>query len=303
MTVFLISFAIILVDFVRLLPFIGGLATYSRAAFGPYIGNVAGQCESAIYTINMALNVVYLAGNITAYGNFVSSDMSYAFLQSIEPLWWALITLLVFVVQLAGPRSFFNILIVLAIFSFSLAPIIVLPDLPKFDFWNNTIMSFYDDCMRYGGTCARNTTNFTDTYTWNENFLAAEQADMLYDQEFFSNTSVYGTVSDTTITTAFVSLSSTCASYDQAEDIWNTNAFNIDSETGLLYIDTVSVPTLEDIWGGEYPVDFNGPWEFNCTAYIAAAAAQDVMYDPPFNNLSNYLMGYWEPVTYNFTLQ
>ncbi|KAJ3194185.1 hypothetical protein HK101_003305 [Irineochytrium annulatum] len=55
---FFVSFAVILRDLSTCLPFEGGLATFARASFGPWIGNIVVQAELSTYALYMASGVV-----------------------------------------------------------------------------------------------------------------------------------------------------------------------------------------------------------------------------------------------------
>jgi L-asparagine transporter-like permease len=87
-----------------MLPFTGGMATFSRAAFGPYIGYFVGQCELWEYALTIGANMVVVGGSITyVLGTY----------HRLEPLWWIL-QLLAFVgVQLVSTKFFFRTCVVM----------------------------------------------------------------------------------------------------------------------------------------------------------------------------------------------
>ncbi|KAI8835397.1 hypothetical protein BJ741DRAFT_607871 [Chytriomyces cf. hyalinus JEL632] len=137
MTIWQVSFGVILTELMTMLPFIGGLATYSRAAFGPYIGYLIAQCELAEYTIFISAN---LNGVAVGFVELTGMDRKYV------PLWWFIIFAAMFGLMLTKSRCFFAAFTILTTLSILINFSLVLPQLghtdpvlwAETDFFNQT---------------------------------------------------------------------------------------------------------------------------------------------------------------------
>ncbi|KAJ3241259.1 hypothetical protein HDU81_001244 [Chytriomyces hyalinus] len=137
MTIWQMSFGVILTELMTMLPFIGGLATYSRAAFGPYIGYLIAQCELAEYTIFISAN---LNGVAVGFVELTGMDKKYV------PLWWFIVFILMLALMLMKSRFFFTTFAILTTASILINLSLVLPQLgqanpilwAETDFFNQT---------------------------------------------------------------------------------------------------------------------------------------------------------------------
>ncbi|KAJ3295857.1 hypothetical protein HDU79_008209 [Rhizoclosmatium sp. JEL0117] len=120
MTVWQISIAVILAELMTMLPFIGGLATFTRAAFGPYLGYMIGQCELAEYTIFLAGNINGLATNLN---NLAQWDQKYI------PAWWFIIFTICFGIQVIRNKLFFGCFCVLCVLCLGVVLAFTLPQI------------------------------------------------------------------------------------------------------------------------------------------------------------------------------
>ncbi|KAJ3100499.1 hypothetical protein HDU97_002181 [Phlyctochytrium planicorne] len=96
---------VILAEMMLMLPFTGGMATYSRAAFGPYIGYVVGACEMWEY-------ILIVAQNLAIMGHWICSTLNMS--DKFSPMWWFIQLLFMLFFQLFGNKAFLNIMVVLA---------------------------------------------------------------------------------------------------------------------------------------------------------------------------------------------
>ncbi|KAI9325841.1 amino acid permease-domain-containing protein [Zopfochytrium polystomum] len=71
--------SIVMAEMMSMLPFTGGMSTFARAAFGPYVGYLIGQCEIWEYVLSVGSNLI-IVGNIFTHIVGTSSKL--------EPLWW-----------------------------------------------------------------------------------------------------------------------------------------------------------------------------------------------------------------------
>ncbi|ORY40262.1 hypothetical protein BCR33DRAFT_740508 [Rhizoclosmatium globosum] len=119
-SVCIISIAVILAELMTMLPFIGGLATFTRAAFGPYLGYMIGQCELAEYTIFLAGNINGLATNLN---NLAQWDQKYI------PAWWFIIFTICFGIQVIRNKLFFGCFCVLCVLCLGVVLAFTLPQI------------------------------------------------------------------------------------------------------------------------------------------------------------------------------
>ncbi|KAJ3097996.1 hypothetical protein HDU96_000170 [Phlyctochytrium bullatum] len=123
-TVFFTCFSVILVELMLMLPFSGGMATYSRAAFGPYIGYLVGTTEMWEY-------LLVTASNLAVVGDWLCEAVGIS--AKYSPIWWFAQLVLFLLLQIMGNKVFLNTLSVLTIIGV-LSPVATsLALLPKFD--------------------------------------------------------------------------------------------------------------------------------------------------------------------------
>ncbi|KAI9344796.1 amino acid permease-domain-containing protein [Zopfochytrium polystomum] len=94
------SLITIISELMVMLPFTGGMATFCRAAFGPYIGYIVGTCESWEYIL-YAANALQLSGQI--FCDMTSADDRYA------PFFWPVTIAIVAGAHVAGVRVVFRV--------------------------------------------------------------------------------------------------------------------------------------------------------------------------------------------------
>ncbi|KAJ3144465.1 hypothetical protein HK101_002685 [Irineochytrium annulatum] len=153
-TIMFLCFSVVLAELATMLPYIGGLATYSRAAFGSFVGYTVGQCETAFYTVGIASNVSFFATVLTSYG----------YSQALEPLWWLLQMLILSTFILSGTRPVFIALAAFAIWGLLILPVAVLPVINQYDLVGQTKETYWtlqpdvSTVLRYTNDSATNLT-------------------------------------------------------------------------------------------------------------------------------------------------
>ncbi|KAJ3321424.1 hypothetical protein HDU76_014108 [Blyttiomyces sp. JEL0837] len=102
-----IQLAVVVAELTTMLPFTGGIAIYARAAFGPYVGFVIGQCEMWEYGLNAASNMVIVA-NVCGLV-FGTTDL-------MNAVYWLPQLLTIVALQCFGNRVFFNATLLIVIY-------------------------------------------------------------------------------------------------------------------------------------------------------------------------------------------
>ncbi|KAJ3311008.1 hypothetical protein HDU76_003226, partial [Blyttiomyces sp. JEL0837] len=100
--------AVLLAELSTMLPFTGGMAIYARAAFGPFIGYIVGQCEMWEYGLTSASNMVVI-GEIC--------ELVFGTASNLQPIYWVLLMVVLYVQQALGSSFFFNSVAVLSAYS------------------------------------------------------------------------------------------------------------------------------------------------------------------------------------------
>ncbi|KAI9321960.1 hypothetical protein BDR26DRAFT_345712 [Obelidium mucronatum] len=145
MSIWQISVAVILSELMTMLPFIGGLATYTRAAFGPYVGYMIGQCELAEYTI-------FLAGNLNGLAS--SLNLLAGWNQKFIPIWWFIIMTFCFGVQVVKNKIFFMCFAFLCFCGITIVLAFTLPQISVVNSGKWAQRDFFDEMFNGNSTIA-----------------------------------------------------------------------------------------------------------------------------------------------------
>ncbi|KAI8616287.1 amino acid permease-domain-containing protein [Chytriomyces sp. MP71] len=122
---------VIVAEMMTMLPFNGGMATFARAAFGPYWGYIIGSSEAWEYTL-FGAQAVWQSGLVLATAANIA-DLNYA------PLFWLLTVGLVFALQMAGTRWIMRFIGLTLTINILAMFILVIPSLPSLNVWQNTL--------------------------------------------------------------------------------------------------------------------------------------------------------------------
>ncbi|KAI8609191.1 amino acid permease-domain-containing protein [Chytriomyces sp. MP71] len=143
MTVWMVSFGVVLSELMTMLPYIGGLATYSRAAFGPYVGYFIGQCELAEYTIFIATNVNAVASDLNSLAGLSSSFV---------PLWWFIVFGVLFLIMCMKNQYYFSTFGIITFISITFTLSLTLIQLGSADPSRWAMKDFFDNTYNYNVT-------------------------------------------------------------------------------------------------------------------------------------------------------
>ncbi|KAJ3006266.1 UNVERIFIED_CONTAM: hypothetical protein HDU68_004181 [Siphonaria sp. JEL0065] len=139
-------------EMMTMLPFSGGMATYARAAFGPYVGYLVGTCEAWEYTL-FGAQAVWQSGIVLATAFQV--DLNYA------PLFWLVTVGVVLTCHILGTKWIMRFITLCLIINISAMVILILPSLKTLDPWNNALYAAENLVNPVTGEPA----NFTDPVT------------------------------------------------------------------------------------------------------------------------------------------
>ncbi|KAJ3175229.1 hypothetical protein HK101_010705 [Irineochytrium annulatum] len=103
--VYFCALTAVFTELMTMLPFAGGMASFSRAAFGPFVGYAVGNAELWEYAVFIAYGTVVIGQWVTATAGTSSS---------LEPLWWGIQMLVAFSMQLLGTVHYVTLLLGLA---------------------------------------------------------------------------------------------------------------------------------------------------------------------------------------------
>ncbi|KAJ3069123.1 hypothetical protein HDU98_007805 [Podochytrium sp. JEL0797] len=126
------SLVVIMSEMMTMLPFSGGMATFARSAFGPYIGYLVGTCEAWEYTL-FGAQAVWQSGIVLATAAGV--DLNFA------PLFWIITVGVVAACHAAGTKWIMRFIALCLFINVSAMIILVLPSLPTSNVWNNALTS------------------------------------------------------------------------------------------------------------------------------------------------------------------
>ncbi|KAJ3124832.1 hypothetical protein HK100_011091 [Physocladia obscura] len=120
----------IVAEMMTMLPFSGGMATFARSAFGPYVGYLVGTCEAWEYTL-FGAQAVWQSGIVLSTAFNVD--------QNFAPLFWFFTVGLVLGCHVAGTKYVMLFICMTLFINMSAMVILIIPSLKTIDPWNNAL--------------------------------------------------------------------------------------------------------------------------------------------------------------------